>query len=438
MKDIVQDRLNKMEDLQQRRILKNLMTGIFLNLVEYQERMIGELERRVFEEAGSMEDRHDVFVTMCHRDEFDPIHEYLYPMLQEDVDLKTVDMRSLASSLNDGEEVRLFRLFLELETGRIHELIRSGTVFQGSISTNAGKYPIRVTLKQNTDYVREIERLYHIFQKNGLPWRTLNHPYAYKFVDVMLSGWGGKQPNEEEEITEISIDLEQYERYQRPDLIPLWNVEKLALKNSGFPVPAVDRVNYEHVLSLRNTGTQHGYLVDGDEENIRYIKRTEDELTVVSPQEKSGVWSIWKITRPVAVQLSKPVYRVVSNRRADSFTGRYALNKGQIIRAQGEIVRMIHAFDAAQFMELAGTEIVARKYPLQTIQEPSAACTYPLNTFISDNIRTERDKPVMRLRFRVTGQHEEADRFILEDLMSFLVSEVQMVFPEYACEGEWA
>lgn len=57
-----------------------------------------------------------------------------------------------------------------------------------------------------------------------------------------------------------------------------------------------------------------------------------------------------------------------------------------------------------------------------------------MNPFISDNVRVEHDKKIMHLGFRKRG----TDSFILEDMMSFLVSEIQMYFPEYKCEGEWA
>jgi len=437
MKEIVQDRLNKMEDLQQRRLLKNLMTGVFLNLVEYQEQMVSGLERRVFEEIGEMDDRHDVYVTMCHRSDFDPIHEYLYPMLPEDVEPTWIDLGGRMAALQEGQGGRLFRLFLELETEQIREIIQLGTEFEGEIVTNEGQYPIRVTLQPCLDYIQEIEKLYDVFQKNGLAWKSLHHPYAYKFVDVMLVGWKEAMPSEAEEIVEISLDLGAYGAYQRPELIPLWNIEKLARKNSGFPVPAVDRVNYEHVLSLKNTGTEHGYLVDGEEANIRYIKRTEDELTIVSPQEKSGIWHLWKITRPVTAVLHKSQYPLVSNRRQDSFLGRYTANQGQIIRSQGEIRRIIHSFDCAQGIELDDIEILQRHYPLAAHAESSTACTYPLNTFINDQIRMEKYKPVMRLQFRLASQIASGEQFILDDLLSFLVAEVQMVFPEYVCEGEW-
>lgn len=45
----------------------------------------------------------------------------------------------------------------------------------------------------------------------------------------------------------------------------------------------------------------------------------------------------------------------------------------------------------------------------------------------------------MRLAFRRGSEDvlPVAPAYILSDLMSFLVSEVQMYFPEYKCEGEW-
>lgn len=54
-----------------------------------------------------------------------------------------------------------------------------------------------------------------------------------------------------------------------------------------------------------------------------------------------------------------------------------------------------------------------------------------MNPFISDHVRSEKDKKVMKLRFRASD-----NSFIRHDILSFLVSEIQMYFPEYKCEGE--
>lgn len=428
MKDIISDRLSKMEDLEQRKLLKQLMTGLFLNLVEYQEEMNRKMERKVFDEVEDGEEKHDVFVSLCRRDELDPIHDFLHPMLPEDAAPKLIDMSRLLDHMQRKEEALLFTLFLECDYAALRGLLDGERTFRGEMITSGGRYPISVRLVQSRRYIEEIEKLYHVFQQNNVPWKTVNHPYAYKFVDVLLKHCDAV-PQEDEEISEITVDLEEYEPHKRVDVVPLWNIERLAIKNSGFPVPASDRINYEHVLSLHKTGSEHGYLVEGDEENIRYIKRSRDELTIVSPQEKAGIWSVLKIAQPVTARLGSLSYPLVSNRRTDGFIGKYARRQGQIVRATGEIIRIVHAFDAARLLELERVDIRDRS--------DGSPQTYEMNPFVSDNVRTERDKKVMRLAFRAR-QAEEDERFLLQDQMSFLVSEVQIFFPEYKCEGDWA
>ncbi|SDH18756.1 hypothetical protein SAMN04489735_101521 [Aneurinibacillus thermoaerophilus] len=422
MKDIVMERLSKMEDLEQRRLLKNIITGVFLNLVEYQEEMNRKLEERVFNEVRDSEEKYDVYVTVCSRDKLDPVHEFLYPMIPEDVEEKTYDMKSLACKVDRKEEVRLLTIFLQCNFMKIKKLIDSQRIFSGEIITTGGRYRIEVRLQQNEAYMHEIEKLYNIFLINGIHWRTINHPYANKFFDVMLVGCEGTL-KEEEEILEITIDLEEYEKYKKLDMIPLWNIERLPLKNIGFPVPATDKVNFEHVLSLRKMGTKHGYLVEGNEEIIRYIKRTPEELIIVSPREKSEVWNVLKITQPVETNIGRIEYELVSNKRENSFVSGFARKQAVSVRAKGEIVRIINSFEVSRYLELKHIEISKRAHGMEQ--------TYGMNRFINDNMGVESDKKIMRLRFKA----RESSSFILYDLMSFLVSEVQLYFPEYKCEG---
>ncbi|HEY2492968.1 MAG TPA: normocyte-binding protein [Paenibacillus sp.] len=428
MKDIVQDRISKMEDLQQRRMLKNMMTGVFLNLVEYQDDLNQKLERRVFDEVEGDDGKHDVFTALCSREELDPIHEFLYPMIPQDAEVPVIDMKGIVDALSQKEEVLLTTLFLECNYSLIKQLLQSDREFQGELLTTKGRYTVKVRLKQNRTYQDQIEKLYHVFITNSLPWRTVNHPYIHKFVDVLLTGCDGEL-EETEEISQVTVHLEEYEAFKRMNLIPLWNIQKLELKTGGFPIPAEDRVNYEHVLPLRKTGTRHGYLVDGDEENIRYIKRTQDEITIVSPRDKSDIWHLLQLAEPVDTVIGKLDYDVISNRKVDGFIGKYRHKQDQRVRSKGEIIRMIQAFAESKMLELVDYELVESGV--------GRSVTYELNPFVSDHVRSEQGKTRMFLRFRSRESREE-NQFILEDLMSFLVSEIQLAFPEYKCEGEWA
>lgn len=181
MKELIHDRLSRMEDLEQRKLLKNVMTGLFLNLVEYQEDMNRKIERKVFDEIEDGEEKHDIFVSMCRRDDVDPIHDFLRPMLPEDTAHKTIEMGSLVEQMKQQGKALLLTLFLQCDFARLHNLMSGKRTFRGEMKTSGGNYAITVRLSQSRLYINEIEKLYRVFQQNSVPWKTLNHPYAYKF-----------------------------------------------------------------------------------------------------------------------------------------------------------------------------------------------------------------------------------------------------------------
>ena len=58
--------------------------------------------------------------------------------------------------------------------------------------------------------------------------------------------------------------------------------------------------------------------------------------------------------------------------------------------------------------------------------------TYPMDDFILDELRTEKAGMAMTLTF----SSPQPDHFLTMDIMSFLVSQVQSLFPEYICQGK--
>ncbi|MEK5039336.1 normocyte-binding protein [Sporosarcina sp. FSL K6-3457] len=423
MKEFVADRLRKIEDLEQRQLLKDIVSGVFMNLVEYQEEMNRKLEDRVFNEIEDWEDNHDIYVTLCAKEDIDPIHESLYPMIPSDLEAKTLNNEETLDSLRKKEEVTLLTIFLESDFSEIKTLLTHQRAFAGRILTTDGHYDIQVSLQQNNSYIQEMEKLYHIFQTNGLAWKTVNNPFAYKFFDVVVIDC--PQFNTEEEIVDVTIDFEEFEEKKRFDMILLWNIKKIDIKNIGFPMPAVDKVNYEHVLSIRKTGIAHGYLVDVEGDSIRYIKRSDNEITIVCPREKSGIWKLLKITKFDRNQVGSLNYELVSNRRVNRFSNKYVHKQAVLVKTKGEIIRMVNSFEVSQSVELVDVEIRDRRLA-------EREC-YPMNPFISDHIGDDSNKEVMTLLFRP----REAITFISNDIMSFLVSEVQRYFSEYRCEGSW-
>ena len=57
--------------------------------------------------------------------------------------------------------------------------------------------------------------------------------------------------------------------------------------------------------------------------------------------------------------------------------------------------------------------------------------TYEVNDFIVDEIRDSNIKKVLILSFEA----QEKNNYLNYDILSFIISEVQFIYPEYECEG---
>lgn len=421
MRDLILEKLSKMEDLEQRKMLKDIMSSLFTNLVDYQEAAVNNLKDRIFSEVEDSEKKYDIYITISHKSDIDPVSEFLFPFFAEDTLEKKIDMKEIVNSISKKEQMKLFTVFMKCDYDTILK-INENRKYRGTIITGLSKYPITVRLVKNEDYINKIKSLYDIFQKNEIPWRTINNPYTNKFFDVLLDGCEGVL-DEDEEIKEVIFDLEEYEEFKMIDIVPMWNIKRLVLKTDGFPMPTIDRLNFEHIISVRKMGNENGYLVEENDHKYRYIRRVEGELTIISPEEKAGAWDILMVSQQRDDTFKNNKFEVASNSRKISFINKFANKQTYIIRTKGEITRIVNSFEFSKYFEMQDIEIKS---------SPDAnRKTYDMNYFISDDIRVGNDKKVMAIKFkRNTGE-----TFITNDLLSFLVSEIQMYFPEYECEG---
>ncbi|CAM3808984.1 normocyte-binding protein [Marinicrinis lubricantis] len=416
MKQLVFERLNKMEDLEQRKRLRDVLSGVFVGLAEHQQSVNKALEERIFGEVQDEEAAYDIHASICARDEVDPVHEYLFPMREEDLAPAAVDWMELRERLVQGVQTVIKTVYMECDHASFRKLLSGSNSYAGQLVTTEGTHDIAVRLRPSNVYTREIEQAYRLFQLNGIPWRTVNHPSVHKFFDIVLVHCDG-MPSEAAQLEKFRLELGEAQYFMREDMVPLWNIEKLELKTIGFPMPAGDRVNYEHVLSLRKYGEGHGFLVSSEEE-IHNIRRGQGEISVIAPKEKAGVWHVWKVTQPAGGATALLKQGVFTNRRKPGFIGKFAAQRAASIRTAGEISRIIHSFEAADGLRLERIDTDPQK------TDDDAA--YDMNPFLLDTLRKEAGKPVLRLVFKAdTGT---AHRY---DSMSFIVSEIQRAFPEY-------
>ena len=297
-------------------------------------------------------------------------------------------------------------------------------MLKGIVKTNRNTYEITAKAKPCRKYIDEIESLYRVFQQNNIVWSTINCPYAYKFIDVVTDSEIGLADNET--VSEIIIDFGEYESYRLINCVPLWNIKPVDAEDKSFPMPAKDRINYEHSISLADFGVQNGYLVARDNRDYLYTKRTENDLVVVTGGDRQQDWKLLQIENISNLKRRGTSFEMLSNKKDLGFAGKYAALKSLTVRTKGEVARLITSYEQSQTVSFESVEIV------ESYQKTVRTINY--NSFIDDEIRIDSSKKIMLLRFDVFG----GESYLAYDKISFFVSEIQVLFPEYKCIGEFS
>jgi len=115
----------------------------------------------------------------------------------------------------------------------------------------------------------------------------------------------------------------------------------------------------------------------------------------------------------------------LSNQSKESFAGSLTEMFRRSIKTKSELARMMEAFSYSNYVVFQDFEI------LDTVPEALQVCNYNMDGFILDEIRIGNSCQALVLSFQAAQQ----GHYLNEDIMSFLVTQVQKLFPEYLCIG---
>ncbi len=85
----------------------------------------------------------------------------------------------------------------------------------------------------------------------------------------------------------------------------------------------------------------------------------------------------------------------------------------------------MESFEYGDYLVFSGFEI------LRSVPEECVPCNYNMDSFMEDEIRTGNQRPVLVICFEARDE----ENYLNEDIMSFLVTQVQRIFPDYCCVG---
>ena len=381
-----------------------------------------KLERRIYEETEIAANRYETAMTVIQRKHYDPTNETLFPV--EPLDLKT---DGLAEKLTTDRKRFLGTIFLEADDDVQERFLKEGS-FSGSLTQRE----VRVEIRQAERYQKTIERLYHIFLDNHVPWQTVHTGYLDKFYDVYLdlsksSEKSGTQAQQYEktgrpDLEEMVIRYGEYESFVKTDILPLWNVEWLTFDSADFMLPGMDGICYEHEFSLEDKEEQDGYLISSNEE-ILEIRHEKKKIVIRSRKETFEGWKALHIIRLPAVRSLDYDAPFLTNRRRDSFLRSYAAGCGVPLLTKAELFRRIMELDVGDYIEAEGYEICEHTEDFPAVRG--------MNRFVRDELFPMESRRILLIRFREV----KAGHYLNGCMVRFVISQIQMEISEYRCVG---
>ena len=421
MRDYISQRLNAMQSVEEKNILRECMEKIFIPLYDHVENEYTTIERRVRDEIALDISLFTIWTTIMPREKADGGCPYLFPIDENDLRRRTPDLSEIQSGLKSGNEINVGTVFLEADYIDCKQLGSNREVFSGKLLSDGREYSIGVRLRPTKKYQSRIESLYKLFISNAVPWQTINAPYLFKMFDVYVVRLDSAAP-QSGAVENIAVDYGSYASKMQEGFIPVWNIQKRRIQSEDFPLAAIDKINYEYHFDLQKYGEKHGYLADYESADIASVQRENSMFVVTSPSSKGLVWDMYQITKKEDYTTDQFDYILAGNEQQDSFAGRMISSYGVMIKTKGELLRLLSSYAASEYVQLDSFEVVSGL---------TAGETYEVNTFLSDEVRDISISKTMLLRFKPLKRNH----FITRDEMSFLTSQVQLVYPEFNCVG---
>lgn len=420
MKEQIKRNLNNIQELEDKKLLKDIMQYVFNGMIDYTDAVYDRVQRRVFEEINLDDKKRYIYTTVCEKEHYDNLDDFMFPMFQEDLKEDLGETDWIVEKQNKQEEIILGQTFLCCDYLQIKEITEKAIPITGRLITDKTSYHVTIQLKQSRKYIEKVEDLYYNYKRNNLQWTTVNAPYLYKFFDYVVVDMESVQ--EGEVIKALKLSLGEWESYRNDTVIPLWNLEEGDLTCSTFPIATGNSLKYQHNFKIPEMESIYENIIRFHKEYDGYVIRDHHSISIILPEEDISTWPAYKVHEPNLQIEYEYGYDICSNAFRESFLAGYTRQQPKVIRTKAELIRQLNAFEISDLFKIEEVEIVEQYDGLEE--------TYPINTFIEDEIRSGSKRKIMLVVFQA-----KEDSYLLRDIMSFILSEVQQSFPEYKCLG---
>lgn len=419
IENYVRQRIPEIKNLENRELFKKIVGGSVIEFYKHVKTEYDALEKRVFEQAPKANRMPDLITCVVPAEKYDLTDENMKPLFAEDLDETKIDAQEMIDAVNNGREFFLYTCMIRADFLELEKLSSAGRIFKGVIESEFGETPAEFILKPNEKYRKKAEELYKISRLNYLPWRSLNLSYFYKLFDVYvvkIEDW-----DEQLEVEKVSVEFDEFSGRILNRPLPLWNIEEVLIKANSYPQPAVDRKYYEHFLYQKQFNSEHKYLLKESDFLIRNIFWEGGDLYIICDSDTPGDWKFYEfLPAPDPKNYENPL---IGNEQNESFSRNMTEYFGQRIKTRTEVVRFFNSFKCMEHLDFVDAKIIDGRKNFES---------YSMEKFIDYEYRTGDRENFFEFSFRP----KDEDFYLNRDLISFLTTEIQHLFPEYNCVGK--
>lgn len=153
MKERIRENLNKIADLEDRKLLKEIMNYVFDGMVDYTDFVYENIRKRVFDEINLDDTRKNIYVTICERSKYDGIDGVMFPVDSNDLHTDFEKAESIIEKQSKGGKVVLGRTFFACDYIILSKVKKEQPVYNGTLITNLHRHEVQIRLQQSDKYI---------------------------------------------------------------------------------------------------------------------------------------------------------------------------------------------------------------------------------------------------------------------------------------------
>lgn len=398
---------------EEREEFRNTIQDTFYKIVLNLDKRIEKFEEKILDSVGNENEAEDISVLLLEEKKIHLYEDCFFPILEK-------EKQNLKDILLSDEKV-LKDIYLPFDDKEMFNYEKQ--YYNANIKIDEKIFPIKLKLRKNNKYKEQTKLIYETFLLNNLNWKTILNPYGTKMFQLEIVEFDEnvlKELNEDTDIKIEYLDSDIKDRLEE-NVVLCWNIEVKSIVAESVISPTKNNIHLESILAFNNN--KHIYICPNNYKIYMTKKINDRYIFAVTEDIKNIVWKIIEIKEiGDRKRFSNLKYPLFENKANLHFINQLRTEKYKRIRTISELQRVANSFPVfTEYFEMENVSVVETFDNIETIE---------INDFIIDEFRMKGQEKILKIEMRIKRNNE-----FTKEILNFIISEIQLYFPEYRCVG---